>query len=81
MKKNKNILFALVGAIIGVAVVRMFFLSSFEIMGWKMFWNNLSAFNFDMFKHVFESATFGKSVLGFLIGGAIGYILPRFMKN
>ncbi|PKP09093.1 MAG: hypothetical protein CVU09_12965 [Bacteroidetes bacterium HGW-Bacteroidetes-4] len=77
MKKNKVLLLALLGAIIGVAVVRMFFLNSIQIMGWKLFWNNLASLNFDMFENVFESATFGKSVLGFLIGGFLGILSSK----
>lgn len=80
MKKNKVMLFALVGALIGVAVVRMFFLNSIQIMGWKLFWNNLASLNFEMFKNAFESATFGKSVLGFLIGGFFGVAGSRMLK-
>ncbi|MGE4288594.1 MAG: hypothetical protein AB7E36_07895 [Salinivirgaceae bacterium] len=80
MKKNKVLIFALVGAVIGVAVVRMFFLNSLQIMGWKLFWNNLASLNFEMFKNAFESATFGNSVLGFLIGGFLGILSSRLLK-
>ncbi|MGD9995170.1 MAG: hypothetical protein AB7S69_17860 [Salinivirgaceae bacterium] len=80
MKKNKTLLFAIVGAIIGVAVVRMFFLNSIQIMGWKLFWNNLASLNFELFKSAFESATFGKSVLGFLIGGFFGMAGSKMLK-
>jgi hypothetical protein len=80
MKKNKVLLFALLGAIIGVAVVRMFFLNNIQVMGWKLFWNNLASLNFDMFKNAFESATFGRSVLGFLIGGFLGILSSRVLK-
>jgi hypothetical protein len=80
MKKNKVWLFALVGAIIGVAMVRLFFLNSIQIMGWKLFWNNLASFDFSMFKNAFESATFGRSVLGFLIGGFLGFLSSKMLS-
>jgi len=66
------VILAVAGGVIGVVVVRLFILTKFQIIGWNMFWKNLSHFNFDMFKLIFKSATFGKCLLGFLIGGGIG---------
>ncbi|HOV13687.1 MAG TPA: hypothetical protein PK771_05340 [Spirochaetota bacterium] len=81
--KNLNLLIilAIAGAIIGVAFVRMFLLNNFQIIGWNLFWKNLSHFNFDMFKLIFKSATFGKCFLGFLIGGGIGAGVGLFLNK
>lgn len=81
MKRTRIISLILVGGIIGVAVVRMFFLNSFQIMGWKIFWNNLSKIQFDMLQNVFESATFGKCLLGFIIGGILGALADKMLKK
>jgi hypothetical protein len=75
MNRGTVILLGIVGGIIGVAVVRIFFLNSIQIMGWNMFWKNLSSLNFDMFKLIFKSATFGKCLVGFLAGAGAGGLL------
>ncbi len=80
MKKTKMILLIIAGGVIGVAVVRIFFLNSIQIMGWKLFWNNLSGIQLDMIKNLFESATFGKCLLGFITGGIAGAIVNKIVK-
>jgi hypothetical protein len=81
MRRTSIILLIITGGIIGVAVVRMFFLSSFQIMGWKIFWNNLSNIQFNMLRNVFESATFGKCLLGFIVGGILGALSGKMLKK
>lgn len=75
MKNPISIILAVAGGVIGVAIVRYYFMNTFEIIGWNLFWNNLSHLNFDMFKLIFKSATFGKCLVGFLIGGAAGFVV------
>ncbi len=74
MNKNLIIFLTIIGAIVGVAVVRLFFLNSMQILGWNLFWENLSKFNFDMFRLISKSETFRKCFFGGLIGGGIGVI-------
>jgi hypothetical protein len=81
MKRNLIIILAIIGVIIGVAVVRLFLLNSFQILGWNLFWKNLSHLNFDMFKLVFKSATFGKCLLGSIIGGGVGVIAGYILNK
>lgn len=81
MKKNLIVILAIIGAIIGVAVVRLFFLNTFQIIGWNLFWKNLFHLNFDMFKLVFKSATFGKCVLGAIIGCGVGIAAGYIFKK
>lgn len=81
MKNDLTILLAIIGAVLGVAVVRFFFLNPIQIAGWNLFWQNLSRFNFDMFKLIFRSATFGKCLVGFLIGGAAGALVGFMLKK
>lgn len=72
MSKSFIIFLAIAGAIAGVIVVRFIFLNDTQIIGWNMFWKQLSKLDFDMFKFAFKSATFGKCVIGFIAGGLLG---------
>lgn len=79
--KNLVIILAIVGGIIGVLIVRYFFLNQLQIIGWNLFWKNLSRLNFDMFKLVFKSATFGKCLLGFIIGAIAGGVIGKLASK
>ncbi len=81
MNKNLIIILAIIGIIAGVAVVRLFFLNSFQIMGWNLFWENLSKFNFDMFRLISKSETFRKCFFGGLIGGGIGAVVGYIINR
>jgi hypothetical protein len=81
MKSSTVALLAIIGGVVGVAVVRMFMLNYFQIVGWNLFWKNLSHFNFDMIKLVFKSATFGKCFLGFIIGAVAGGVLGAMVSK
>lgn len=74
MNKNLIIILVIIGAIVGVAVVKFFFLNSIQIIGWNLFWKSLSHLNFEMFKLIFKSETFKKCFIGALIGGGAGLI-------
>lgn len=75
MKTNLMVILALAGGVVGVLIVRYYFLNPIQIIGWNLFWSNLSHFNFDLFKFIFKSATFGKCLVGFLVGGGIGALV------
>lgn len=75
------IIFAVIGAVIGVAVVRMFFLNSLEIVGWNLFWEYFTHFRIDMFRLIFKSATFGKFVTGSLIGACAGAVAGHYVRK
>ena len=79
MKNNLMIILIIAGAVLGVVAVRMFFLNSFQIIGWNLFWKNLSRLNFDLFRLVFKSATFGKCFLGAIIGAGAGGVVAFMM--
>ncbi len=81
MKNNTVLLLAIVGAVVGVIIVRMFFLNFIQVTGWNLFWKNLFRFNFDQFRLIFKSATFGKCFLGFLLGGAAGAAVGYFLSK
>ena len=40
-EKTMKVLFAVVGALIGLLLVRSFMLDTFEEIGWRMFWDAL----------------------------------------
>lgn len=83
MKARKlfSLLF-IAGGVIGVLIVRSFFLEPFQEMGWHMFWNGLTNGEPMDIGMVFKSTTFAKCLGGFIIGGlAAGYIGIKIQKN
>lgn len=71
--KNLNMLVTLaflLGGIVGVCVIRAFFLDPIEQMGWTMFWEGLGHGEVMNLGAVVQSATFLKCLTGFLLVGA-----------
>jgi hypothetical protein len=63
-----------IGVIVGVLVVKSFWLDPIELMGWEFFWEavfkgNLSGGDMEM---ILKSTTLYKSLLGFFLGAYIG---------
>lgn len=81
MKKRIVIIMAILGAIAGIAVVRYFFLSSIQIIGWNIFWNHLGNFNFNNADMVFRSDTFMKCLIGLAIGAVSGIFAGYQLKK
>lgn len=71
-----KVIFAVVGAVVGLLVVRSFMLDTFEEIGWRMFWDALFKGNISTkgIGRVLQSATFTKSVIGMAVGGIIGFL-------
>jgi hypothetical protein len=67
----------LIGGVIGVAVIRAFFLDTIEELGWRMFWRALGEGGSMDLGRVLNSSTFTKCMLGFLAGGGAGYAAVR----
>ena len=68
----------IVGGIIGVAIVRAFFLDPIEQMAWSMFWQGVAHGDFMDSRTVLQSSTFLKCLTGFLLAGAatgVGFYL------
>lgn len=59
-----------VGGIIGVAIIRAFFLDPIEQMAWSMFWRGIAHGDLMDARTVFQSSTFLKCLAGFLLAGA-----------
>jgi hypothetical protein len=66
-----------IGAVVGLLVVRGFFLGPIEEIGWRIFWEALFGGHVGMrgIKEVIDSATFAKSMLGIGVGAAVGYMV------
>jgi len=62
----------LIGGVIGIFIVKEFFLNPIQIAGWKMFWGSLPDAGFVDIKTALSSKTFLKSALGFTVGAVIG---------
>ncbi len=78
----KRIYFVLIGAVIGLLIVRGFFLDPVEEMGWRLFWDALFGGHIGMrgAREVVGSATFTKSMLGIGVGAVVGYIASSSSK-
>lgn len=71
-----KVIFVVVGAMVGLLLVRVFMLDTIEEIGWRMFWDALFKGNISTrgIRMVFESATFTKSVIGMAAGGFLGFL-------
>lgn len=69
------------GGILGVLIVRGFFLNPLQEIGWRLFWTQLAEGNMMDVDLVFKSATFAKCLAGFIIGGFIVISLRRISQR
>ncbi|MEO8332126.1 MAG: hypothetical protein ABI479_06805 [Gallionella sp.] len=71
-----KMIFVVVGAAVGLLLVRVFMLDTIEEIGWRMFWNAIFKGNISTngIGRVIESATFTKSVVGMAVGGILGLL-------
>ena len=79
--KYRNVLITvgfLLGGIIGVCLIRAFFLDPIEQMGWTMFWEGLGHGELMNLGAVVQSATFLKCIAGFLLVGAVAGSVTYF---
>ena len=76
-----KVLIALAGAILGVLIVRGFFLDPVEELGWRMFWEGAARGQTMNLETVLRSSTFAKSLVGFVLGGVSGLGVSALMKK
>lgn len=78
-----NGLFIIVGAIVGLLIVRGFFLDGMEELGWRIFWDQFIKGKIDAggMGEVFKSATFIKSLIGMFFGGIFGGIFGNKISS
>ena len=74
-------LFFVIGGVAGVLVVRGFFLDTLEEIGWRLFWEGIKRGEIMNLDTVLQSATFAKSLVGFLIGGFLGICIGQKMRK
>ena len=71
----------LIGSIAGVLIMRAFFLDFIQIMGWELFWNDLSDSKIMDAEMIFKSKTFLKCFAGGAVGGILGAILGNAIET
>lgn len=70
------------GALVGLLVVRGFFLDAAEELGWRLFWEAVfrGHVNVTDLDKVSGSATFTKSMIGLGVGAVAGFLAGRKIK-
>jgi len=87
MTGGKKAIFAVVGsvvgAIMGVLIVRLFFLDGIQIMGLSMGWNAFWHGEMDSYDlgFVFRSVTFYKCLAGLIAGGVAGGLIGAVVSK
>jgi len=72
-----KILFIIVGAIVGLLIVKGFMFDGIEEIAWHFFWNDVFNGNLGIkgMDQVLQSATFMKSMVGIFSGGILGLLI------
>lgn len=72
-----KVIFVIIGAVVGLMLVRAFMLDTLEQIGWRIFWDAVfnGHFGTGWVGRVVESSTFTKSVIGMAAGGLVGFIV------
>ena len=74
----------LLGAFLGLFIVRSFMLDILEELGWHAFWEEFGRGTLTgeyIFGTVLQSATFGKCFIGMVVGGVVAVIITMFYKD
>jgi hypothetical protein len=66
----------LFGAVVGLLVVRGFFLDEVEEAAWRIFWERSTKQPFSV-HDVLTSATFAKCAAGAVVGGLLAYVVEQ----
>jgi hypothetical protein len=69
----------LIGAIVGFFIIKVFFFTAIEDMGWMMFWHSdfEKLLNFKMISDVVMTSGFIKLAVGTIVGFELG----KFLEN
>lgn len=78
--KNKALYFV-IGGIVGVFIVRGFFFDTLEGIGWRLFWEGVKRGEGMNLETILNSATFAKTLAGFLIGGMIATFIDHKIRQ
>lgn len=79
---GKNILLGLVAGIVGLTIVKAFFLDPAEEYGWRLYWNaffNGKGLDQSDWGVVIKSTTFIKCIGGLLTGSIVGFFVSLAM--
>jgi tetrahydromethanopterin S-methyltransferase subunit C len=77
-KKLSLVIALLIGGMIGVLLVRLFFLDPLEKLGWSMFWSGLGNGRMMDLGIVLKSNTLAKCAGGFAIAGIASAFAAKF---
>lgn len=74
-----KLVFMLVGAVVGLLLVRAFMLDAIEEIGWRLFWDALlnGHVSTSAIGKVLGSSTFTKSAIGMGVGAVLGLLAGR----
>ena len=72
-----------VGAVVGLLIVRGFFFDAAEEVAWRLFWEALfrGHVGVEDLDKVSGTATFTKSMIGLGVGAVVGFLVSTKMKK
>lgn len=77
----RTIIYGILGALLGLLLVRLLLLDSIEVMGWDAFWRGLAGGPAMNPARVAQSSTFLKSVVGTALGATAGMITAHLVSK
>ena len=72
---NAKTLYAVIGAVIGLALVRAFWLDQIELIAWEIFWSEFGNSRNIKLSKVLQSQTFLKCTAGIVVGTVAGLLV------
>ena len=77
VQELKIIVGFMIGGVVGVVLVRAFFLNGLEELGWRLFWEGFLNGHLMNLGDVLNSSTFWKVFFGFLLCGFGGVLISQ----
>jgi len=71
----------IIGGILGIAIVKVLFLTPLEEIGFRLFWNGLFQGRIMDLEMVFKSTTFFKCLVGFIAGGLVALFITNYINK
>lgn len=79
--RTRSVIWLCVGGVVGVLLVRAFFLDPIEELGWRMFWEGIGNGRTMDLGMVVRSATFAKCLAGLVLGAGSGLFLTSVLNR
>ena len=76
---KKNSIFVLIGAIVGLFLMKSIAFNMEETLGWMFFWDAIQNkhLNENDIGEIVKSTTFIKSMIGLILGALLGFLLGK----